>query len=111
MRLLHSISCLSMPAEELLATCHILRTDLEATTPNEVPSDSPTQRTLQAYLQAQDVILNQVMRGVCVGVVCTVALPLKVPRAVSTGCCSESGNEGWVCGCGVYCNSPEEFCL
>ena len=60
MQLLRSVSCLSMPAEELLATCHILRTDLEATTPNEVPSDSPTQRTLQAYLQAQDIILDQV---------------------------------------------------
>ncbi|KAK7102964.1 hypothetical protein V1264_021114 [Littorina saxatilis] len=57
--LLRSISCLSMPAEELLATCIILRTDLEATKPNEVPTDSPTQRTLQAYLQAQDIILGQ----------------------------------------------------
>lgn len=58
-RLLRSVSCLSLPAEELLATCYILRTDLEAGTKSEVPSNDTTQRTLQAYLQAQDIILKQ----------------------------------------------------
>ncbi|KAL8594729.1 hypothetical protein ACOMHN_051675 [Nucella lapillus] len=58
-RLLGGVSCLSMPGEELLATCHTLRTDLEATTPSDVPSLTPTHRTLQAYLLAHDIILRQ----------------------------------------------------
>ncbi|KAK7503699.1 hypothetical protein BaRGS_00005238, partial [Batillaria attramentaria] len=57
--MLRGVGCLSMPAEELLAYCIILRTDLEATRSSEVPSDSPTQRTLLAYLQAQEIILAQ----------------------------------------------------
>jgi hypothetical protein len=60
MRLLQGVNCLSMPAEELLATCLVLRTDLEATTKNDVPSNATTQHTLQVYLQAQDIILSQV---------------------------------------------------
>ena len=101
-----------MPAEELLATCHILRTDLEATTPNEVPSDSPTQRTLQAYLQAQDVILNQVMRGGCVGVVYLQAQDIilnQVMRGVCVGVVYLQAqdvilNQVMRGGCGVYCS-------
>lgn len=58
-KMLEGICCLSMPAEELLATTVVMRTDLEATTPSNMPSDSPTQRTLLAYLQAQSIILAQ----------------------------------------------------
>ena len=108
MRLLHSISCLSMPAEELLATCHILRTDLEATTPNEVPSDSPTQRTLQAYLQAQDVILNQVMRGGCVGVVYLQAQDIILNQVMRGGCvgvvCTVTARRSFAFDSPMYCD-------